>query len=188
MHNEEGFKEHLGDFFSFVFGATAKGVPSFWIDFDNGVLTLAETAVEVAKFRGCDVETAKRNMERAIELQEEVMPTIELVNELKARGYKLYVLSNMSKEYIDYLRTFPVFDNFDEQIVSCEVGIGKPDRRIYEHLLAHCNLDPAETIFIDDRKDNVDAAEEVGITPFHFDRRNPEQACEALRRVIYGED
>ena len=116
------------------------------------------------------------------------MPTIELVNELKARGYKLYVLSNMSKEYIDYLRTFPVFDNFDEQIVSCEVGIGKPDRRIYEYLLSHCELDPSETIFIDDRKDNVDAAEEVGITPFHFDRRNPEQACEALRRVIYGED
>ena len=187
MHNEEGFREHLGDFFSFVFGATAKGVPSFWRDFDNGVLTLTETAVEVAKFRGCDVEVAKRNMERAIELQEEVAPTIELVNELKERGYKLYVLSNMSKEYIDYLRTLPVFDNFDAQVVSCEVGIGKPDRSIYEHLLSHCNLDPAETIFIDDRKDNVDAAEEVGITPFHFDRRNPEQACEALRRVIYGE-
>ena len=115
------------------------------------------------------------------------MVNTDQINELKERGYKLYVLSNMSKEYIDYLRTFPVFDNFDEQIVSCEVGIGKPDRRIYEHLLSHCNLDPVETIFIDDRKDNVDAAEEVGITPFHFDRRNPEQACDDLRRVIYGE-
>ena len=91
----------------------------------------------------------------------------------------------MSKEYIEFLREFPVFDYFDEQVVSCEIGLGKPDRRIYEYLLSHCNLDPAETIFIDDRKDNVDAAAELGIVPFHFDRHDPEKACDELRKVIY---
>lgn len=187
MHNEEGFKKYLGDFFSFVFGTTMQGLPQFWIDFDNGVLTLEETAVEVAKFRNCDVATAKNNIEKAIELQEEVLPTIALIKELKARGYNLYVLSNMSKEYIEYLRKMPVFDYFDGEVVSCEVGMGKPNRKIYEYLLSHYDLNPLQTIFIDDRIDNVEMAAEVGITPFHFNRKSPEKACEELRRVIYGE-
>lgn len=186
-HNAESFKEKLGEFFSFVFGPDMKCVPMFWQDYDRGVLTIDETAAEVAKLRNCTAETAKEHMLYAISLQEEVEPTAQLIKELKERGYNLYVLSNMSKEYIEYLREFPVFEYFDEQVVSCEIGIGKPDHRIYEYLLSNYDLDPAETIFIDDRKDNVDAAEELGITPFHFDRTNPEQACDDLRRVIYNE-
>ena len=78
-------------------------------------------------------------------------------------------------------------DLFDGQIVSCEVGCGKPHREIYDCLLTQYELNPAETIFIDDRIDNVEAAANMGITPFHFDRKNPKEACQALRRVIYNE-
>ena len=92
----------------------------------------------------------------------------------------------MSKEYIEFLRKLPVFECFDAQVISSEVGLGKPDRRFYEHLLTHCELNPAETIFIDDRKDNVEAAEELGIIPFHFALNDPEGSCEELRKVIYG--
>jgi epoxide hydrolase-like predicted phosphatase len=186
-HNEEGFKAKLGEFFSFVFGPDMKCVPSFWVDYDLGILTIDETAAEVAKYRNCDVAEAKANMLQAIALQEEVAPTVELIKELKAKGYKLYVLSNMSKEYIEYLRKLPVFEYFDYQVVSCEIHLGKPNPKIYEYLLSHCGLTASETIFIDDRKDNVEVAEQVGITPFHFDRRNPEKACDELRKVIYNE-
>ena len=186
-HNEEGFREKLGKFFDFVFGPDMKCVPSFWVDYDLGILTIDETAAEVAKYRDCDAETAKMHMLQAIALQEEVEPTVELIKELKAKGYKLYVLSNMSKEYIEFLRKLPVFDYFDYQVVSSEVHLGKPDPKIYNYLLEHCELNPAETIFIDDRKDNVEVAESVGIVPFHFDRCNPQQACDELRKVIYNE-
>jgi HAD superfamily hydrolase (TIGR01509 family) len=185
-HNEEGFREKLGKFFDFVFGPDMKCVPSFWCDYDLGLLTIDETAAEVAKFRDCDAATAKAHMLQAISLQEEVEPTVELIKELKAKGYKLYVLSNMSKEYIEYLRKLPVFEYFDYQAVSCEQHLGKPDHKFYEYLLSHCNLVPSETIFIDDRKDNVEVAAELGIVPFHFDRRNPEKACDELRKVIYN--
>ena len=185
-HNEEGFREKLGKFFDFVFGPDMKCVPSFWCDYDLGVLTIDETAAEVAKFRNCDAATAKAHMLQAIALQEEVAPTVELIKELKAKGYKLYVLSNMSKEYIEYLRKLPVFEYFDYQVVSCEIQLGKPNPKIYEYLLSRCELTASETIFIDDRKDNVEVAESLGIVPFHFDRRNPEKACEELRKVIYN--
>ena len=185
-HNAESFKEKLGDFFSFVFGPDMKCVPMFWQDYDRGILTIDETAAEVAKLRDCTPEIAKEHMLYAISLQEEVEPTVKLIKELKEKGYKIYALSNMSKEYIEFLRKLPVFDCFDAQIVSCEVGFGKPDRRFYEYLLSHCELNPAETIFIDDRKDNVDAGAELGIIPFHFALNDPEGSCEALRKVIYG--
>ena len=164
-----------------------QGIPQFWTDYDLGILEAEKVAEALAEYRGCDLATAKGNMQLAIEYQEQIEPTAQLIKELKERGYKLYVLSNMSKEYIEFLRKFPVFDYFDEQVVSCEIGLGKPDRRIYEYLLTHCGLSAEETIFIDDRKDNVDVAEELGITPFHFDRTNPEEACANLRRVIYNE-
>lgn len=187
MHNEEGFKERLGEFFSFISGPDMKCVPSFWMEYDLGLLSIDETAEQVAKYRECDAATAKQYMLQAVALQEEVRPTADLIAELKQRGYKLYVLSNMSKEYIEYLRKLPVFDYFDDQVVSCEIHLGKPDRKVYEYLLSHCELDPSQTVFIDDRKDNVDVAEALGITPFHFDRRNPEQACNDLRKLIYNE-
>ena len=186
-HNEESFAEKLGEFFSFVFGPDMKCVPSFWCDYDLGVRTIDETAASVAEYRKCSVEEAKANMLYAISLQEEVEPTVQLIKELKERGYKLYVLSNMSKEYIEYLRTLPVFEYFDYEAVSCEIHLGKPNPKFYQYLLDHCELNPTETIFIDDRKDNVEVAAELGITPFHFDRRNPEKACEELRKVIYND-
>ena len=186
-HNAESFREKLGDFFSFVFGPDMKCVPMFWQDYDRGLLTIDETAAAVAELRNCSAELAKSHMLYAVSLQEEVEPTVALIKELKERGYKLYVLSNMSKEYIEFLRKFPVFDLFDEQVVSCEVGLGKPDPKIYEYLLSHCGLNAGETIFIDDRKDNVEVAEGLGIVPFHFALNDPAGSCEELRKVIYGE-
>lgn len=187
-HNERSFAEKLGEFFSFVFGPDMKCVPSFWVDYDLGIKSIDETAAAVAEYRNCSPELAKEHMLYAISLQEEVEPTVRLIRELKERGYGLYVLSNMSKEYIEFLRKLPVFELFDQQVVSCEIHLGKPDLKIYQYLLDHCNLDPAETIFIDDRIDNVEVAAKLGITPFHFDRRNPEEACNNLRNVIYNKE
>ena len=180
------FPKHLEEFFSFVFSTPEGGVPKFWEDYDRGVSPVDEVAKAVAEYRGCDIETAKANMLLAINYQEEVEPTASLIAELKEQGYRLMVLSNMSPEYIDFLRKMPVYSHFDDEIISCEVKCVKPEREIYELLLLRYGLNPAETIFIDDRYDNVEVAEEVGITPFHFDRRNPEEACKELRKVIYN--
>ena len=182
--NPKRFPKHLDEFFSFVFKSHMQGIPQFWCDYDLGVMEEADVAVALAEYRGCDVATARSYMQLAVEYQEEIAPTAALIKELKEQGYKLYVLSNMSKEYIAFLRKFPVFDYFDEQIVSCEIGLGKPDRRIYEYLISHCKLEPSETIFIDDRKDNVDAAAEVGLQTMHFDRNDAAESCQRLRKLI----
>lgn len=181
------FPKHLEEFFSFVFSTPEGGVPKFWEDYDRGVSPVDEVAKAVAEYRGCDIATAKANMMLAIDYQEEVEPTASLISELKERGYRLIVLSNMSLEYIDFLRKKPVYGYFDDEIISCEVQLVKPEREIYELLLSRYGLQPEETIFIDDRMDNVKAAEEIGIVPFFFDRKNAEKSCEELRDRIYND-
>ncbi|MEA1911046.1 MAG: HAD-IA family hydrolase, partial [Spirochaetota bacterium] len=63
---------------------------------------------------------------------------------------------------------FPSFDNFDGGVISFEVKLNKPDRRIYDSLLLKYNLDPGETLFIDDIQENITAAEELGIQGIHY--------------------
>lgn len=179
--NPERFPKELEEFFSFVFSTPEGGVPKFWSDYDRGTRTVDEVAEAVAQYRGCSVEVAKRNMLLAIEYQEEVEPTARLIPELQSEGYRVIILSNMSKEYIEFLRRMPVYRHITEEVISCECGFVKPEREIYELLLSRYELSPDETIFIDDREENVAAAAELGIIPFLFDRRNPEKSCEELK-------
>ena len=120
----------------------------------------------------------------AIYRQATIKPTARLIEDLKAAGYKLYVLSNMSREFIDFLRQQPVYDNFDGEVVSCEERVVKPMPEIYDILLCRYNLLPEETIFIDDREENVVAAQEKGITIFHFNRDDYEGSCAQLRTML----
>ena len=94
------------------------------------------------------------------------------------------MLSNMSREFIDYLRQQEVYANFEGDVVSCEVGVVKPMPQIYDILLDKFSLDASETIFIDDRRENVDAAMAKGISAFHFDRNDYEGSCECLREIL----
>ncbi|MFQ8596678.1 MAG: HAD-IA family hydrolase, partial [Alistipes onderdonkii] len=113
-----------------------------------------------------------------------VKPTEQLVRDLKAAGYKLYVLSNMSREFIDFLRRFPVYGLFDGEVVSCEEGVVKPEPEIYRRLLGRYGLDPAQTLFIDDRPANIAAAAALGIRGQLFDHSAPAATCDLLRRRL----
>lgn len=171
----------LLEFFSFL---RAPRMPLFWEEYDRGTSTLDEVTATISRMTGRPVETCSAVLQLAIDLQEPVKPTERLVRDLKAAGYKLYVLSNMSREFIDFLRRFPVYGLFDGEVVSCEEGTVKPEPRIYEILLERYGLDPAETLFIDDRAANIAAAEGLGIAGYLFDHRNPAAACDELRRRL----
>lgn len=169
------------DFFSFV---RSEQMPRFWEEYDRGTSTLDEVTDTLCDMHGCPRERCEEYLRRSIELQEPVRPTERLVQDLKAAGYRLYVLSNMSCEFIAFLRRFPVYGLFDGEVISCEEGTVKPEPRIYEILLERYGLLPSETLFIDDRPANIGAARQWGIQGRLFDYRDPEAACEALRREL----
>jgi HAD superfamily hydrolase (TIGR01509 family) len=180
--NEARCPQELMDYFYFI--NSGEQLPDFWCDYDRGTRSFDNVAQCLAQFRGSDIQTARHMMATAITYQDQVAPTAELIAELKGESYRLFVLSNMSKEYIDFLRKMPVYQYFDGEVISCEVGLNKPEREIYSLLLDRFSLDPLQTMFIDDRKENVIAAAELGIVPFHFYRKNPEQSCNQIRELL----
>jgi len=91
---------------------------------------------------------------------------VDLVIEYKRQGHKVFILSNLNDEHFAGLKAkYPHhIAFFDGAIISGLVHLAKPDPSIYEYLVETYQLDPAKTIFIDDQKENCNAAEVCGIT------------------------
>lgn len=87
----------------------------------------------------------------------------EFCQYIKEKGYGLYILSNASDKFYEYFPKFMSLDYFYGVVVSCDVKVIKPDKRIYEHILDKYKLLPQECLFIDDRLDNVIGGEKLGI-------------------------
>ncbi len=161
-------------------------MPEFWIEYDRGTLTVDDALKELVRMSGMPMEHCRRCLEESIARQATIAPTERLIYDLKAAGYRLYVLSNMSREFIAFLRKFDVYRCFEGEVVSCEEGTVKPEKRIFDTLLGRYGLDPAETLFIDDRRTNIAAAREMGITGYKFDAADPDASCRELRGMILG--
>jgi putative hydrolase of the HAD superfamily len=90
---------------------------------------------------------------------------IATARELRAGGrYRLATLNNESRELNEYrIRTFGIADIFDDFFSSCFTGRRKPDPAAYRVALDITHRSPDETLFLDDRPENVAAAESLGI-------------------------
>ena len=175
------FEPEFIKFFSYI---TLPQMPEFWEEYDRGVVTYDEVVCALAKYNSCDEELAEKNLHRSILTQEVIPATETLIKSLKDAKYKLYVLSNMSLEFIEFLRKQDVYKNFEGEVVSCEEHIIKPEPEIYRRLIDRYNLDPSETIFIDDRKANIEAAISEGWQGYHFDAHNPKASCDELSAML----
>lgn len=110
--------------------------------------------------------------------EESIAGTIEaniaLLEKLKSSGYALFGLSNWPEEKYRLVRPkFAFFDLFDEVIISGEVKVAKPDRRIFTILLQRAGRQPWQCVYIDDSKVNVEVARELGFRCIHY--RSSEQ-------------
>lgn len=100
---------------------------------------------------------------------------IRLLEKAK-KHYSIFLLSNSNfihyQEFVKDLSThfgYHLFDDlFDKAYFSFELQLIKPYRKIYEYVLRDQNLDPARTLFIDDREDNIEGAAQTGLKTFHL--------------------
>jgi len=96
--------------------------------------------------------------------------TVELVGDLRRRGRRLYALTNWSAETFPVARArYPFLAWFEDIVVSGEVRLVKPDRRIFELTVERCGLTPGSTIFVDDNVGNVEAARAFGLHALLFE-------------------
>lgn len=99
---------------------------------------------------------------------------IELVRDLRAGGLRTVLLSN------SWGNTYPmelIDELFDAAVISSEVGLRKPDPRIYHLALEKVGLAPAEAVFVDDAMPNVEGAKAVGMHAIHHTDPITTRAC-----------
>lgn len=101
-----------------------------------------------------------------------------LIDQLKEKGIRVGMLSNIDDRYKKLIRDFGFYEPFEPCLLSCEMGLQKPDPKAYELLLKTLNLPAEEVVFIDDKEENVDAAKKLGIDAIVFE--SPQQLCEEL--------
>jgi putative hydrolase of the HAD superfamily len=90
--------------------------------------------------------------------------TIKLMEEIKKAGFILGILSNMPFDFLEYCRkNIPVIRLPDVGIFSCEIGLIKPEKAIYQKLLSTIGCRAEELVFFDDVPENVNKALELGI-------------------------
>lgn len=100
----------------------------------------------------------------------ELPDSIDLLKELKSKGYGIYGLTNWSSEKIGVaFSRYDFFSLFDGIVVSGEEKVAKPDPKIFRILLDRYGLKAGECVFIDDNQPNVDAAESLGFNAIRFD-------------------
>ncbi len=88
----------------------------------------------------------------------------DVVADLDKRGVPLFALTNYSAEFWAKWRpTIPLFDRFRGIVVSGEERLMKPDLAIYTLALARFGLAPGDAAFLDDRPENVAAANDAGL-------------------------
>ena len=109
----------------------------------------------------------------------------QLINAIRTlrRNYRTGLISNAFSDLNFHLReTLGIAEIFDEIIISAEIGMVKPDPGIYYYALERLNCKPEEAVFIDDKLENIVAAQQIGMHGIHF--LNTMQTLTELENLI----
>ncbi len=146
----------------------------YWDKLDDGTITDQEVRAEIRR------RLPEEHRELGCLVYDSWVKTLtpvsgmsELVAELKGQGKKLYLLSNISIGFAETYQEVPwlkdLLGQFDGLVFSGVIGMVKPNGDIFEYLLDTYDLKAEACIFIDDRRENLQGAEAVGIGGYLFD-------------------
>lgn len=147
-----------------------------WKELDRGVMSKEEVFELMLSETKEEYKADARRF-----LYDEVLSTVksfdyseEWLRELKSRGYNIYLLTNYPDWMFDYhwANTFTFTKSVDGKVVSAVVKQIKPDEEIYTTLLKKYNLIPEESVFIDDKAENIQTAKALKINVIQFTNIN----------------
>jgi putative hydrolase of the HAD superfamily len=143
-----------------------------FLDFEEGKISTADFFEELQKIVGNNV--AVTELENAyLSFLGEVPPyKLDLLLQLRKK-YRVLMLSNINAFVFDYCKKThfekngkKINDYFDKVYLSYEIGICKPDRRIFDHLIADARLVPQHCLYIDDGEKNIETARTLGFATY----------------------
>jgi putative hydrolase of the HAD superfamily len=157
-------------------------------EYDRGTITAREYYGQLLS--RLNVKLDEKTIEAMIDLDlkswENLNPgTVKLMEDVKAAGFLLGILSNMPHDFLAFAREkIPLFSLPDAGLFSCEVNLIKPEAAIYRKLLSLLKCAPEEVVFFDDTRDNVESAAALGIHAFLW--KDPETARRDLAALGVG--
>ncbi|GGE16936.1 hydrolase [Polymorphobacter glacialis] len=130
----------------------------------------AETTAELTAQYPAEADLIAAYVPRWLETISGPMPgMLDLVAELADAGVPLFGITNFSAEFWAMFRpTAPIFDHFEDIVVSGTEQLFKPEAAIYQLALKRFNLAPGAGLFIDDRPENIRAGAANGFPGHHF--------------------
>lgn len=159
--------------------AEASFLSPVWSELDRGVWDLDRLMQEFVKMDPEIESELYRAFDHITGMVTKRDYAIPWIQELKAKGYGVYYLSNFSdKAYIECMDALDFLPYTDGGILSYRVRMVKPDERIYRLLLTQYGLKAEECVFIDDTPQNVEAARALGLLGIVFQTK--EQVEEEL--------
>ena len=157
----------------------------YWADrhaYDEGKLSgvaFWEKFARDSGIRFTDADLAELNRLDARMWTTENPAMVNWQKRLKAHGLRTAILSNMGDSVLESIqREFAWIENFDVLVWSFQLGLAKPDPAIYVQTLERLGMRAEETLFIDDRRPNVETARALGMRAIEF------TTLEALRQEL----
>ncbi len=108
---------------------------------------------------------------------------VDRIRDLRRAGYRTGLITNNDRHrFLAEAPDVPLDELFDVVVFSSDLGVGKPDARIFRHALAQLGVEAEAAIFLDDTPRNVDAALGLGMQGAVIDR--PERAAEIVDQLL----
>lgn len=138
-------------------------------DYEQGMVSTKDFFAHIQSF--CQAGTSQEAVRQAWNsvIENTTQERLQLVKDLGA-AHRVFLLSNTNEAHWEYIRQhtfinngFPPEELFEQVFLSYEMKLIKPDVRIYQEVLRATGIQPGETLFIDDRADNLASAATLGI-------------------------
>lgn len=153
-----------------------------WNEHDRGLLTDEDIVNTMCEKEPSLSPYIREFMSQVTTMITEYEYSGELVRKIKEQGLQVLLLSNYSETtFLEGEKRFEFMKYIDGKVISYEYKVVKPERRIYEILLEKYQVIPEETVFLDDRKDNIEVASQMGMHGIVFE--NLEQVLRELKQL-----
>lgn len=159
-----------------------KWIVDIWKPFSANQITEDEVWALIEKNYGKLIDVKDRDIWYTWSELTPLPEMIDLVRDVRAKGYTVAILSNVSSITAKIIRENGGYDEFDPVILSCEVGARKPSEQIYGIALEKLGgVEPNEVVFLDDREIATITASKLGFQTIHV--TNHADAINEVRRL-----
>jgi putative hydrolase of the HAD superfamily len=141
-----------------------------WLDLDHGKESEASVIAKICNRSPLTHESVEAALLAAKNSLVPIAETVSLMQEISESQIQMYCLSNMSREMYSHISSLEFFDLFSGIVISGIEGCMKPGEEIFNLIINRFELNPADTLFIDDSLPNVLTAQRLGVNALHFKR------------------